>query len=116
MIMPSIICKGEIKMDKEKILEKARNENKDEGLDNAKNEGLTIGYKIFLVVNTTLILFNLFKGQNSYAIMSLFWGFIGAEAYSRYKFSMKKIELVPLIGSSIACIGFLINYILYSFR
>lgn len=36
-------------MDKEKILEKARREKKDEGLDYAKNKGLNLGYKIFLI-------------------------------------------------------------------
>ena len=103
-------------MDKEKILEKARNEKTDEGFDNAKNKGLSFGYKIFLVLNIGLIIFNLFMGQNSYALMSLFWGFVGAEAYSRYKFSKEKVELISLIASSIACVGFLINYLLYSFR
>lgn len=102
-------------MDKEKILEKARNEKVDEGIENAKNKGLSFGYKVFIFLNIILIIFNLFMGQNSYDLMSLFWGFVGAEAYSRYKFSKEKVELISLIGSLMACAGFLACYIFLFF-
>lgn len=103
-------------MDREKILKKARAEGRDEGLDYAKNKGLSLGYKIFCALIVVFIIFNFFMGKQNYELFSLLWGFIGAEAYSRYKFSKKKVEFISVIGASIACIVFLINYFLYSFR
>lgn len=49
-------------MDKEKILEKTRSEKMDEGFESAKNKRLGLGYKIFLVLITVLLVFNLFRG------------------------------------------------------
>lgn len=103
-------------MDKEEILKKARNEKRDEGFDYARKKGLSFGYKIFLVLHIILLTFNILIGQNSYALLSLFWGFIGAESYTKYRFSKEKVELVSCVASSIACITFLVSYFLSSLR
>ena len=60
--LPSLLVKGESDMDKEKILEKTRSEKMDEGFESAKNKRLGLGYKIFLVLITVLLVFNLFRG------------------------------------------------------
>lgn len=101
-------------MNKEKVLAKARNEKMDEGLENAKNKGLNAGYKVFLAMIIVLISFNLYMGLNSYALMSLFWGFISAESYSKYEFSKDKGAKFTFICSSIASFGFLVTYIISS--
>ena len=86
MKMQSKLGKGGNKMDKDRILEQVRTENIDEGVEHIKNKGLGIGYKIFLALSIIIIIFNLFTGQKTYSVQSLFWGFIAAENHSLYKF------------------------------
>lgn len=102
-------------MDKEKILEKARQEQ-DEGVENVKRQGLNLGYKIFIGLSILLMTFNLIQGRESSAVMALFFGFMAADAYSRYQFLKGKSDLLIIIGASLACILFLANHVLYSLR
>jgi len=108
IILPSKLVKGGFEMKKDEILEKAREEKKDEGIDNVNNKGLSLGYKIFILLSVILIVFNRFNNIKSYDILSLMFGFSVAESYSRYKFMKEKSLLVSVVGSSIACIVFLI--------
>lgn len=111
IILPSKLVKGGCEMKKDEILEKAREENKDEGIDNVNNKGLSLGYKIFILLSIILIVFNRFNNIESYDILSLMFGFSVAESYSRYKFLKEKSLLISSILSSIACIVFLICHI-----
>ena len=90
MNMQSKLGKGGNKMDKDRILEQVRTENIDEGVEHIKNKGLGIGYMIFLALSITIMIFNLFTGQKTYSVQSLFWGFIAAEKHSLYRFSGDK--------------------------
>ena len=98
-------------MKKDEILEKARGEKKDEGIDNVNNKGLSLGYKIFILLSVILIVFNRFNNIKSYDMLSLMFGFSVAESYSRYKFLKEKSLLVSVVGFSIACFAFLICHI-----
>jgi len=113
IILPSKLVKGGFEMKKDEILEKAREEKKDEGIDNVNNKGLSLGYKIFILLSVILIVFNRFNNIKSYDILSLMFGFSVAESYSRYKFMKEKSLLVSVVGSSIACIVFLICHIFF---
>ena len=98
-------------MKKDEILEKAREENKDEGIDNVNNKGLSLGYKIFILLSIILIVFNRFNNIESYDILSLMFGFSVAESYSRYKFSKELNSYYYLILSSFLGIVFLLCHI-----
>ena len=111
IFLPSKLVKGGFEMKKDEILEKAREEKKDEGIDNVNNKGLSLGYKIFILLSVILIVFNRFNNIKSYDILSLMFGFSVAESYSRYKFMKEKSLLVSVVGFSLACIVFLICHI-----
>ena len=114
MNMQSKLGKGGNKMDKDRILEQVRTENIDEGVEHIKNKGLGIGYMIFLALSIIIMIFNLFTGQKTYSVQSLFWGFIAAENHSLYRFSGDKSNKFGAICAGIACVVFLIGHILYS--
>jgi len=99
---------------KEEVLEKSRSERTDEGMENAENQGRRIGFIAFVFVFLALALFNLFVGETGtfYAMLSLFWVFLAAEAYAKYRFAKRKVYLVTVISGSIASLGFLANHIL----
>lgn len=101
-------------MDKEKILEQARKKNIDEGAEHSKSKGIEIGYKIFLGMSIFLIIFNLFVGEKTFSVQSMFWGFIAAEGYTSYQFSGERSSKFRMIFSGLASIIYLINHILYS--
>lgn len=103
-------------MDKEEILAKSRQEKTDEGMLHAENRGRGYGLIAFTAVFTFIIIFNLFNGQNSYAPMAMFWAFLGAEAYSKYRFTKQAVFLVSTIAGAMASVAFLGNFILTTLR
>ena len=111
--LPSKLVKGGIEMKKDEILKKARGEKKDEGIDNVNNKGLSLGYKIFMLLSVILILFNKINNIESYDILSLMFGFSVAEFYLRYKFLKEKSLLISSILCLIACLVSLICHIFF---
>lgn len=107
---------GGVRVNKEEILAKSRNEKNDEGLIDATNRGQRKGIVTFCLVFIFIVLFNLFTGQSNYAPMAMFFAFNAAEAYPKYKFTKNKAHLVTTIASSIACIAFLINLVIATLR
>lgn len=101
---------------KEEILKKSRNSNKDEGIEYVENKGRKIGFTAFCLVFVFIVLFNSFMGEKSYAVSSLFWIFIAAEAIPKYQFTHKKVYLVTTIAAGIVSIASLIGFILVSVR
>ncbi|MDY2987866.1 MAG: DUF6442 family protein [Peptoniphilus sp.] len=100
-------------MDIEEILKKNRDNKEDEGTGNVHTRGLKLGYKTFTLLVIFFIVFNIFTGQTSYAIQSIFCGVIAAEYYEKYKFSKEKIFLAVFILSCIAFIVLLLNHVKY---
>ena len=103
-------------MNKEEILAKSRNEGKDEGLIAAENQGRKIGIVAFCSVLIFIIVFNLFTAQPNFVPMALFWAFIAAETYPKYKFTSKSGYLVTMIASAVASIGNLTCHVLSVLR
>ncbi len=103
-------------MNKEEILEKSRKEKSDEGLIAAENQGRKIGIGVFCGVFVFIILFNFFYGQPNYAPMGMFWAFLAAEAYPKYKFTQRKGYLLIVVAGAIACIASLGSFIITTLR
>ena len=99
-------------MNKEEILLKSRKENNDEGLKVAENKGREIGMAAFCIVFIFVVLFNFFNGIDSTASMAMFWEFLAAEAYPKYRFTKNKTYLVTTIAGGIASILNLVNYVI----
>lgn len=99
-------------MDKEEILAKSRQEKKDEGMTEAENRGHRIGVMAFSAVFIFIVLFNLFNGQSNYAPMAMFWAFLSAEAYPKYRFTKQKAYLVTTIAGGVASLASLASFVL----
>ena len=89
-------------MDKNEILEKSRKENKDEGMVEAENKGMRIGFMFFCALFVFIAIFNLFFGETSTfnAVSSLFWAFFAALTYGRYRFTKSKQLLITTIAGA----------------
>lgn len=107
-------------MDKNSILEKSRNSKRDEGMEYAEDKGRKVGFVIFCFIYLFIILFNLFFSRFSnpvfYATSSMFWVFISAEAFQKFKFTQKKIYLVTTISGAIATVLWLANFIIITLK
>jgi len=106
-------CKGLV-MEKEKILEISRKSKQDEGMEYAENQGRKIGYVVISALYIVLVVFSLFFGQTGtlHAMFTLFWAFVAAEAYGKYRFTGKKTFKVTVIAGSIASVCFLACFII----
>lgn len=100
-------------MNKEEILSISRKEKNDEGLRNAENKGHVHGTLAFLFILLFLILFNYFTGQDFHELIALFYAFLSAAAYPKYKFTKQNSYLVITIAGATASICGLINYVIY---
>ena len=99
-------------MNKEEILMKSRKEKKDEGMIQAENHGREIGISAFCLVFIFVYLFNFFTNQPNHGPFAMFWAFMAAEAYPKYRFSKSKAYLVTTIAGSITSIISLLSLIL----
>lgn len=95
-------------MNKEEILQKSRQENKDEGRIAAEAAGRKIGVTAFCIVFVIIMLLNFFSGQSNYGVMAMFWAFLAAEAYPKYRFTKQKTYLVTVIAGAIASIAYIL--------
>lgn len=99
-------------MNKEEILAKSRKERLDEGVKNAENHGMKIGIVSFLVVLIFLMIFNLCTGQKNDALLAVFWAYVAAGAYPRYRFSKEKSLLVTTVAGGLLSLANLATYVI----
>lgn len=99
-------------MNKEEILERSRKEHKDEGFQSAEDKGRELGMIAFCLVFIFITIFNLIHGRENEAPLAMFWAFLAAEAYPKYRFTKRKSYLVSTIAGAIASILNLIQYVI----
>ena len=99
-------------MDKDKILERSRAEQNDEGMRDAEEKGRRIGIRAFALVEVIVLLFNFFTDQPNYVPIAMFWAFAAAEAYPKYRFTGKRSFLAVTIMGGLASLLFLVCHIL----
>ncbi len=77
-----------------------------------------IGYIFCVVLFLFLITFNLFYGDPAtfHAITSLFWAFLAADYYERYRYTKTKMSLINTIVFFIAAFMSTLNYILRTLK
>ncbi len=99
-------------MDKDAILAKSRQEKNDEGMIIAENRGRKLGISVFGGFFIVITFINLFHNQPNNAPMAMFWAYIAAEAFPKYKFTKNKTYLTTSIAAFIAALVSLLHLIL----
>lgn len=105
---------GGVVMTKEEILKKSREEHFDEGTEYIQNKGIKIGYIIFTMVFSFLVIFNMFFGESEtfYALSACFWIFVSNQAYIKYRYLKNKVYLITVIAGGLVSILSIITYIM----
>lgn len=103
-------------MEKEKLLERARKDNIDEGLEFAKLKGWSLSSKILSAIFIVIIITDMITGQTSAAVLSLFLGFLSGQYYELYKFRGEKLYLFSTVGLLIASLLYLVAYLISVFK
>ncbi len=103
-------------MNKGQILEKCKTTMEKEECVIAESKGIKLGFIMFTVVYSVLLIYNFANGRSSdiYEISALFWTFMATINYQKYKMIDKnrKIHLFICIVSGLAAIVYFIDYIL----
>lgn len=99
-------------MDKEEILKKSREQKEDEGTVYADNKGRRYGVIGFCSVFIIIIFFNILTKQNNFIPYSMFFAYMAAEAYGKYRATKTKTLMVTTVLASIASIAFLACHVL----
>ncbi len=102
-------------MDKDKILEKSRRENIDEGKNKAKDIAINKDYIIAFIVYIVMSISNqIFKKDNSliYGSNVIIFIFLGNLMFERYKFSRRFFYLLATIISIIIVVIYFSKYML----
>ncbi len=103
-------------MNREEILAKSRKEKTDEGMISAENRGRKIGFSVFCLIFIFITLFNLFNGQPNYGPQSMFWAFVAAEAFPKYRFTKNKAYMVTAVAGTIASVASLASFVISVIR
>lgn len=109
-------CIGGFIMDKEEILKKSREQKEDEGIVFADNKGRRYGEIGFCSIFIIIMLFNFFNKQNNFIPFSMFWAYISAETFGKYRITKKKALMVTTVFAAIASVAFLICHMLAVLR
>ncbi len=84
-------------MEKEEILARSRQEKPDEGTEYARSKGAALGMAGMCLMFLCLILFNLFNGISSHALMAMFWAYLGLESLGQYRVTGQKLLLTGAV-------------------
>jgi len=103
-------------MGKEEILKRSRAEKEDEGETYAADRGRRAGVMAFCLVFIAIVAFNLITGQNSYAPFAMFWAYIAAEGWGKYRVSGAKVHLWTVIFGGVGAVCWLGCHILTVIR
>jgi hypothetical protein len=99
-------------MDKEEILKKSREQKEDEGTVYADNKGYRYGVIGFCSVFIIIMFFNIFTKQNNFVPYSMFFAYMSAEAYGKYRAVKTKARMVTIVLAAIASVAFLACHVL----
>lgn len=99
-------------MDKEQILKISREQKEDEGTAYAEDKGRRYGVMAFCSVFIIITFFNIFTKQNNFVPYSMFFAYMSAEAYGKYRITKTKALKATTVLASIASVAFLACYVM----
>lgn len=99
-------------MNKEEILRKSREEKQDEGREYVYNRGRRLGISAVTVVMIILVIFNIINDESNYAILGMYWIYLGFEALGQYRVAKERTMLVSTVAGVFAGVVFVICHIL----
>lgn len=99
-------------MDKEEILKKSREQNEDEGAVYADNKGRHYGVIAFSLIFIIIMLFNIFTKQHNFVPNSMYFAYISAEAYGKYRITKAKALMATTVSAAIASVALLACHVL----
>ncbi len=99
-------------MKKEEILEKSRNSKEDEGEQFIENRSRRYGVTGFMLMFIAITLFNLINNIDNHVASILFFAYVSAEAFCRYRIGKNKFFLLTTICGGGASVLGLVNYVL----
>ena len=104
-------------MNKEDILARNKESNvPDEGVQHIENKGRRYGVIGFCCLFILLMVYNFFNGLPNYQILSLFWAYLAAESFGKYRLQKQGVLLFTTIMCIIASLGFLASYIIRTLK
>lgn len=103
-------------MKKDEILNRSRQEKRDEGMEYVKNNGLKIGFVAFSLVFIFIVIFNFFMGMQNHSVFALYWTFFAVAIIPKYQFTKNKAYLIAIIGGIVAATISLISFVITSVR
>ena len=99
-------------MNREEILRRSRAENQDEGKTYVDNLSRRIGIVGVCLMFLVLLVFNYCTGQENHDLRALFWAYVAAEAWGRYRAYRTRIQLAIAVIGGLGALGWLANYVL----
>lgn len=99
-------------MDREEILKRSRAEKEDEGETYAANKGRRTGVAAFCMVFIIIIVFNIITGQSNYMPFAMFWAYIAAEGWGKYRASGTRACQWTAILGGVGAVCWLAAYVL----
>ncbi len=101
---------------KQKILNKAKNDMKKEELKELRIKGQSLAYVVFLILGGSLMIFDFFMGKDPNEVLTLVWGVTAATSFNKYKMYKQKLDLVLFVVATLACISSLTLYIMSTIK
>ena len=99
-------------MNREEILAKSRKENRDEGLLNAQHKGMAAGVITLILMYLVISIVSAIKDQPTHAVSAIFWAYIAAEAFPKFRFTRKAMYLAVLITGALASAASLARFLI----
>lgn len=99
-------------MDREDILRRSREEKQDEGRTYVDNWGRRVGVVGFCLMFLVILVFNYCTGQNNCGLMALFWAYVAAEAWGRYRACRVRGQLFIALAGALGALCWLAAYVL----
>ncbi len=94
-------------MDREDILRRGRAEKENRGETYAADKDRRTGIIGFCTVFIVIVLFNLLTGQNNYAPFAMFWAYIAAESWKKYRAGGVKAHLWTVVFGAVGALCWL---------
>ncbi|WP_379138550.1 DUF6442 family protein [Paenibacillus sp. sgz500958] len=100
-------------MKREEILEKSREEKRDEGKEFILDRGRRSGVIGMVILFCILAVFNLYNNrqETNSALIAMMFGYLGFEGLGLYKLTRKKMDFIKVVAGCMISVSFLLIYL-----